>query len=69
MRKLYRSEKEKMIAGVFGGLGEYFNVDPTVFRLLGVLVLLATGVLPGIVFYILAVMVVPKQLGETTDKK
>lgn len=69
MKRLHKSEKDKMIAGVFGGLGEYFNVDPTIFRLIGVLILLVTGVLPGIVFYILAVMIVPKQPAETTGEK
>jgi len=35
MKKLYRSDKNKMITGVFGGIGKYCEVDPTVFRLLG----------------------------------
>ena len=34
-RKLYRSNKDKMICGVCGGLGEYLNVDPTLIRLVG----------------------------------
>lgn len=32
-KKLYRSENNKMVAGVCGGIGEYFNVDPTLIRL------------------------------------
>ena len=42
-KKLYRS-KEKMIAGVCGGIAEYFNIDPTLVRLLWVLVSIVSGV-------------------------
>lgn len=60
-KKLYRSEDNKILAGVIGGMGEYFNVDPVVLRVLYVLLTVFTGVVPGIVAYILAVLVVPKQ--------
>ena len=33
MKRLYRSEKNRMIAGVCGGIAEYFNIDPTLVRL------------------------------------
>lgn len=59
-KKLYRSEDNKILAGVIGGMGEYFNVDPVVLRVLYVLLTVFTGVVPGIVAYILAVLVVPK---------
>ncbi len=42
-KKLYRSTKNSMIAGVCGGLGEYFNIDPTIVRLLAVLLILLKG--------------------------
>ncbi|HEY3362084.1 MAG TPA: PspC domain-containing protein, partial [Methanosarcina sp.] len=38
MNKLYRSKKNKIIAGICGGIGEYFKVDPTLIRLLWVLI-------------------------------
>ena len=42
-KRLYRSRKEKVIAGVCGGLAEYFGVDPTLIRLIFVLFLLVGG--------------------------
>jgi phage shock protein C len=62
-RRLYRSRKDKMIAGVCGGLAKYFNVDPTVVRLIFV----AFAVLPGpngIVAYIIMSLIVPKEAAE-----
>jgi len=60
MRKLYRSEKDKWIAGVLGGLGEYLGVDAALLRLAFIVFSLATGVVPGIIGYILAVLIIPK---------
>jgi phage shock protein C len=57
-KKLYRSTKNSMIAGVCGGLGEYFNIDPTIVRLLAVLLIFAEGV--GILLYIIAWIIVPR---------
>jgi len=61
MKKLYRSDTNKIFAGIIGGLGEYFNVDPTVLRLLWVILLLVTGVLPCLVAYLIALFIVPKK--------
>jgi len=60
MRKLYRSEKDKWIAGVLGGLGEYIGVDAILLRLAFIVFCLATGGVPGIIGYILAVIIIPK---------
>jgi len=60
-KKLYRSDKNKILAGVFGGLGEYLNVDPVVLRLLWILLFIFTGVLPGLITYFLAIIVIPKR--------
>lgn len=60
MRKLYRSTDNKMIAGVCGGLGEYFKVDPVIFRILAVILLLPGG-LPGFIPYVILWVLVPKQ--------
>lgn len=57
--KLYRSETNKIFLGVLGGLGEYFNVDPTFLRLVFVLVFVFTGFLPGLLVYLLAAVVMP----------
>lgn len=57
-RKLYRSDTDRMIAGVCGGLGEYLNIDPTVVRLLFVLAILA-GFGSGILLYIILMVIMP----------
>jgi phage shock protein C len=57
--KLYRSKSDKMLAGVCGGLGEYFAVDPTVVRLLFVLLALLGG--HGVLIYLIMLIIVPVQ--------
>ena len=59
MKKLYRSQKDKMIAGICGGLGEMFEFDSTLIRLALVFIGLATGVLPIIVAYIVGWIIIP----------
>ena len=60
MKKLYRSRHNKVIAGVFGGLGEYWGVDPVLLRLGFILLTLFTHLIPGIVVYAIATLVLPK---------
>ncbi|OHA92020.1 MAG: hypothetical protein A3J09_00785 [Candidatus Zambryskibacteria bacterium RIFCSPLOWO2_02_FULL_51_21] len=60
-KKLYRSDTDKVFAGICGGLGEYFNVDPVLLRLFWLLVVIFTGFFPGVVAYIFAALVVPKK--------
>ncbi len=57
-KKLYRSTTNKMLCGVCGGLGEYFNIDPTIVRLLCVLLGLSGA---GLLAYIIAAIVIPLQ--------
>jgi len=59
MKKLFRSQHNKKIAGICGGLGELMDVDPTIVRLAVVVLTLATGVLPFLVGYIAAWWIVP----------
>ncbi len=56
-KKLYRSEKDKIIAGVAGGLGEYFNVDSTIIRIIFVLLTLFGG--SGILIYLILWILIP----------
>ncbi|MDQ5885735.1 MAG: phage shock protein [Patescibacteria group bacterium] len=61
MKKLYLSSDDYKISGVCGGVGEYFNIDPTLIRL-GVIVLtILTGIFPGIIGYVVALVVIPKK--------
>lgn len=55
-RRLYRSDTDKMLAGVCGGLGEYLNVDPTIVRLIWA-ILVFTG--PGLLAYLVAAIIIP----------
>lgn len=59
MKKLYRSRTNKIIAGVCGGIAEYSNIDPTVIRLLWLLLSLIWGA--GIVAYIIAWIIIPEE--------
>jgi phage shock protein C len=59
-KRLYRSNKDSMIAGVCGGLGEYFNLDPTIVRLLAILLLIVTGIFPVFLIYVILSVVVPR---------
>ena len=57
-KKLYRSDENKMLAGVCGGIAEYFGVDPTLIRLAWVVFSLLGG--SGLLAYILAAMIIPR---------
>jgi phage shock protein C len=60
VKRLYRSEKERMLWGVCGGIADYFEVDPTIIRLLWVLGTLASFGF-GVVLYIIAAIIIPKK--------
>ncbi len=60
MKKLYRSRINKKIAGVCGGLGEMIDIDPTIIRLIVIILGLATGFFPFFVGYIVAWFIVPE---------
>jgi phage shock protein C len=63
VKRLYRSRSDKMLAGVCGGLAEYFGIDPTIVRLLFVLLALVTVAFPVILAYFILCIVVPKNPG------
>ena len=56
-KKLYKSNTDKKICGVCGGLAEYLNVDSTIIRLIWVLAVLCAGC--GLLAYIIAALVIP----------
>ena len=59
-KKLYRSKTNKVFAGICGELGEYFDVDPVALRLFWLVMVIFSGILPGVIAYIFATLVVPK---------
>jgi phage shock protein C len=58
-RKLYRSNSDKMIAGVCAGLADYVNIDPTVMRLIFVILFLLGG--NGLLLYVILWILMPEQ--------
>lgn len=58
-KRLYRSKDNVMVAGVLAGIAEYFDHDPTLWRLAFVLLLIATGVAPGVIVYIAGWIIIP----------
>ena len=58
-RRLTRSNRNKMIAGVCGGLAEYLDMDPTVVRVLYILVSILSAAFPGVVAYIVLMFLMP----------
>ncbi len=62
-RRLYRSQTERMISGVCGGLGHYFDIDPTLVRIIfAVLTLVSGGIL--LIGYVIAWIVIPESAPE-----
>jgi phage shock protein PspC (stress-responsive transcriptional regulator) len=57
--KLYRSRDNKVLFGVCGGIGKYFNTDPTIIRILWVLFTLIWGV--GLLAYLIAILIIPEE--------
>jgi phage shock protein PspC (stress-responsive transcriptional regulator) len=58
-KKLYRSKKNRNIAGVCGGIAEYFDIDPIIVRLITLILVLSAG--GGLIAYIIAWIVVPEE--------
>ena len=61
MKKLYRSGTDRKIAGVCGGLGQRFSIDPTFIRLGLVFLCVVTGVFPLVITYIVAWIIVSEE--------
>jgi len=65
MKKLYRSSDDRILAGVAGGMGRYFNVDPLFIRLIFVLLALVHGL--GVLLYVIFIFIIPKKGGKSID--
>ena len=57
-KRIYRSRRDRRIAGVAGGIAEYLNVDPVLIRLIWVILLLPGG-LPGLIPYLACWLIIP----------
>jgi phage shock protein PspC (stress-responsive transcriptional regulator) len=58
-KRLYRSREDRIVAGVFGGLGEYFDIDPVLLRLVFIVIFVVTGFIPGVLIYLLVIFIMP----------
>jgi phage shock protein PspC (stress-responsive transcriptional regulator) len=58
-KKLFRSRTNKKLLGVCGGIGEFFDVDPTIIRLLWIFGFFAVGL--GLIAYLIAAIVIPEE--------
>lgn len=61
MRRLYRSRYDKKIAGICGGIGNYFSIDPVFIRLLVIFLWIITGLIPLILIYLVASFIIPQE--------
>ncbi len=66
-RRLYRSRSEKIIGGVLGGMGEHWNVDPSIVRIIYAVFTLVTAVIPGVFLYLLMVLIIPPEPRKPKD--
>jgi phage shock protein PspC (stress-responsive transcriptional regulator) len=60
-KKLYLSDTDKKIAGVCGGIAEYFDIDSTLVRLAWIFLLFPTAFVGGVIAYFLAAAVIPRR--------
>ncbi len=65
MKKLYKSNTDKKIAGVCGGIGEYFEIDPTFVRIITMVLFLSGGI--GLLAYLVCWMVMPNKPFDSVD--
>jgi len=65
-KRLYKSANDKVLAGVCGGIGEYFEIDPVLIRILWVISAFVGGA--GILAYIVAAIVMPSKEGQDNEK-
>jgi phage shock protein C len=61
VRKLYRTKRDRRLTGVCGGLGQYFNIDSTVVRILFVVLIIPTAFFTMPIAYLIATMLIPNE--------
>ncbi len=60
MKRLYRSQTDRKIAGIFGGIAELYDIDPSLLRLVMVLLSFGTGIVPLLITYVVGWIIIPK---------
>ena len=67
VKRLLRSRQNRIVAGVCGGIAEYFHLDPVLVRAIWAILTVITAVIPGVILYILAVIIVPENTTGEPD--
>jgi len=62
IKKMHLSKTDKKIGGVCGGIGETFEIDSTIIRLIFIFLALITEIIPAIIVYILAWLIIPSKI-------
>lgn len=65
LKKLHRSRKHRMIAGVMGGVAEYFGWSPNLTRILFFIISSASAAVPGILIYLILWLIMPKATADS----
>lgn len=61
IKRFYRSRSDRMIAGVCGGIAEYFNIDTSLVRIIYVIISVFSAAFPGVLIYIAAWLIIPDE--------
>ncbi len=64
MKRLYLSKNDRKITGICGGIGETYDIDPTLIRLALVFICLVTAVMPVVITYLIGWIVIPQKTTE-----
>lgn len=67
MKRLYRSRNDRKIAGVLGGVSEYFQMDPTVVRIVYAILFILTSFFPFGLIYLAAIFIIPNEEDVNKD--
>ncbi|HZK27605.1 MAG TPA: PspC domain-containing protein [Thermoclostridium sp.] len=63
-KKLYLSDSNKVVGGVCGGIGEYLEVDPTIVRLIWVIMSFFFAIIGGALLYLIAMVIIPRKYND-----
>lgn len=69
LHRLYKSKKNRVIAGVCGGFAEFFKIDATIVRLIFIFVMIITAVFPLLITYLIACLIIPERPGDIEIEK
>lgn len=67
MKRLYRTRKDRKLGGVLGGISRYFKIDPTLVRLIFIILFIITSFLPFAIIYGAAYVIMPEEKDISND--